>query len=264
MKGDIMVPANLGYTYYNELPGNHGVDFGKKIEDRSCLKPIDLQCDLFKVPGAAEIKFRILYPGLHTGLGYEHPKLSDSNDDFALGFLFDYTTGLPYISGSSIKGVLRSVFPSAEGKSAQDKGKTSFVAEKLKEIGYTGSCGYSAIENIRTALFGDPAGKSNGVGKKKRDIFCDGYICTLPANGQLLASDYITHHPDEVTNPNPVKLLKISPGSVLIVQFVLSSQNEKESGLTSAQRLALYREILLYTGIGAKTNVGRGQFEYVE
>lgn len=64
-----------------------------------------------------QVELTTSYPGLITGIGVSHQttlKWMDQNDqipEFKLGITFDYTTGLPIIPGSSIKGVLRSFFP---------------------------------------------------------------------------------------------------------------------------------------------------------
>lgn len=64
-----------------------------------------------------QVELTTSYPGLITGIGVSHQttlKWMDKNDqipEFKLGITFDYTTGLPIIPGSSIKGVLRSFFP---------------------------------------------------------------------------------------------------------------------------------------------------------
>ena len=49
------------------------------------------------------------YPGLILGSGNAH-ELPSIEGQAILGFHFDYTSGLPIISGSSIKGILRSAF----------------------------------------------------------------------------------------------------------------------------------------------------------
>jgi len=56
------------------------------------------------------------YPGLLIGSGYDHE--AGLFGVLKLGFFFDHATGLPIIPGSSVKGVLRSVFSnsSKEGK----------------------------------------------------------------------------------------------------------------------------------------------------
>ncbi len=49
------------------------------------------------------------YPGLLIGTGYSHQ--IGVEGEFKIGFYFDYTTGLPILPGSSVKGLLRSAFP---------------------------------------------------------------------------------------------------------------------------------------------------------
>lgn len=50
----------------------------------------------------------VCYPGLVTGVGIGHE--AKIEEEFKLGIHLDYTTGLPVIYGSSVKGVLRSAF----------------------------------------------------------------------------------------------------------------------------------------------------------
>ena len=50
----------------------------------------------------------VRYPGLVTGVGISHEAKVEG--EFKLGLHLDYTTGLPVIYGSSVKGVLRSAF----------------------------------------------------------------------------------------------------------------------------------------------------------
>lgn len=47
--------------------------------------------------------------GLLTGTGIAHG--TGEEGEYKLGLQFDYSTGLPYLPGSSIKGILRSFFP---------------------------------------------------------------------------------------------------------------------------------------------------------
>ncbi|MEZ4966913.1 MAG: RAMP superfamily CRISPR-associated protein [Saprospiraceae bacterium] len=60
--------------------------------------------------GKTEHSFRLktTYPGLLIGSGYQHE--TGAEGELKLGFFFDHTSGLPVIPGSSVKGVLRSVF----------------------------------------------------------------------------------------------------------------------------------------------------------
>src|SRR5690606_22651360 len=58
------------------------------------------------------------YPGLIIGTGVAHE--TGLKGEMKLGLSFDYTTGLPYIPGSSVKGILRSVFPGSFSKADQE------------------------------------------------------------------------------------------------------------------------------------------------
>jgi len=116
---------NLSRLFY--LHGNNRLI--EKIEDIKFIN--DVNYFNRNIPGLNTVKnyFNIvdiiqsfelttIYPGLLIGAGYSHPALKeikksdrDEVGDFQLGFFFDHTTGLPVIPGSSVKGVLKSVFP---------------------------------------------------------------------------------------------------------------------------------------------------------
>lgn len=63
----------------------------------------------------ANCSFRLttIYPGMLIGAGYSHYAIKSEGEDsdYQLGFFFDHTLGVPIIPGSSVKGVLKNVFP---------------------------------------------------------------------------------------------------------------------------------------------------------
>ena len=65
----------------------------------------------FPILGNEEHSFELTttYPGLVLGTGYSHE--TGTEGEFKLGFYFDWTTGLPVIPGSSVKGILRAAGP---------------------------------------------------------------------------------------------------------------------------------------------------------
>jgi CRISPR/Cas system CMR subunit Cmr6 (Cas7 group RAMP superfamily) len=63
----------------------------------------------FKIKDCSPIELKTIYPGLYTGSGYTFG--AGLNGEFQTGFLFDHTTGLPYLPGSSVKGAIRNAFP---------------------------------------------------------------------------------------------------------------------------------------------------------
>lgn len=178
----------------------------------------------FEIPNAQTFELSTTYPGLLVGSGYSHPKLKDDKD-FQLGFFFDHTTGLPLISGSSIKGALRSV---CEKK------------EFMQEV-YGQTLDISIFEDNKT-------------------IFYDAYIVSTHTEnkGKIFGSDYITSHNSNDENgifkePNPVKFLK-----------VLSGVNFKFQFKATKEQVELFKQIILDFGLGAKTNVGYGKFEEIK
>lgn len=61
------------------------------------------------IPKSDQLPMTTTYPGLLTGIGIPHG--TGHKNEAKLGLAFDHTTGLPYIPGSSVKGLLRSAFP---------------------------------------------------------------------------------------------------------------------------------------------------------
>lgn len=109
----------------------------------------------------------------------------------------------------------------------------------------------------------------------ERDIFFDAYLVSTdhPAINRstyknqkpFIGDDYITPHVNRkkpemspFTSPIPLMFLKILPEVTIQFQF-----DVKDGLLTKEQKEELFRRLLLDFGIGAKTNVGYGQFEEV-
>jgi CRISPR-associated protein Cmr6 len=194
-----------------------------------------------------------IYPGLLLGVGYSHPALHDidpnnkkDESDFQIGFFFDHTTGLPVIPGSSVKGVLKSVFP---------KPKFDFKAEKLdyiKSLFPEDKRHIIDFENWQNIFF------------ERKQIFLDAYFSELPSDGKILEDDYITPHTAGIfKEPNPIRFLKISPGVKFTFQFILFDYKDKDGKvlLTAKDIKDVFKKILIDFGIGAKRNVGYGQFK---
>ncbi|MCC6412763.1 MAG: type III-B CRISPR module RAMP protein Cmr6, partial [Saprospiraceae bacterium] len=179
-------------------------------------------------------------------------------------FFFDFTSGLPIIPGSSVKGVLRSVFY-----------QEPFFIALIKDL-FNADISKEQVKKMATEIFG-PAPKEHvpaaqSTSPVSRDIFYDAvpeksYHKSLPpANGNLLANDFITPHINRknpamgpFTNPVPIQFLKVLPEVVFRFQFDFKS-SEDFSFLNVEGKKKLFKEILLTLGIGAKTNVGYGQF----
>ena len=189
------------------------------------------------------------YPGLLIGSGLAHGTGMDH--DLKIGLSFDYTTGLPYVAGSAVKGVLRSLFPSlAKEISKEDKLRIDYLNEKCQKK-------LSADEWKKlTAMLFD----ANRVGTApSRVLFFDAMIIgSTNQSGQILGDDFITPHKSPIKNPIPLQFLKVLPGVTFRFAFRMDNRVGK---LTVEQVGALFRAILLDVGVGAKTNVGYGQFK---
>lgn len=231
------------------------------------------------------------YPGLLLGSGYAHE--TGVMGEFKLGFYFDATSGLPLVPGSTIKGVLRSAFPNVGNAAIQDKAAKAYGlwkalsavdAEEFPARDWSPEY-WSAdpappevqfIHALEQAIFdgvdvhATQAKKGDGpvyLSIYKRDIFHDAVIISATKGGAFLGMDFITphlnrRHPElnAFTAPIPIQFLKLLPGVDLEFHFQLKDFHWGGQNLSAAQKADLFRAVLLSLGIGAKTNVGYGQF----
>lgn len=200
---------------------------------------------------------KTVYPGLLIGIGNPHgagagalPERKDNesgDEDIKTGFSFDYVSGMPYIPGSSVKGVIKSAFRHPELiRDLMDRPDMddAHVTDIMKDIFENGS------EYISEAY---------GAKVIKRDIFLDAVVVKGDDNGLFIGTDYVTSHADPLQNPNPVQMLKLLPDVVLEFRFILN--DSAKIGLSAEDKLGLFKKILEFTGVGAKTNTGYGILE---
>lgn len=234
--------ANLDFNYLQKQDAKAPDRVVNEIKNRNdilCAKnyrqfnnPIEKNPQVNK-----DFKLKISYPGLVTGVGINHEAKIEG--EFKLGVHFDYTYGMPVVYGSSVKGVLRAWF---------------------KEF-------YSPAENqpSKEELFGDIfEGKTKGVAKSiyNRDIFFDAVLVKADPKGRILCSDSITPHGDNpLKNPTPLTFLKIAPGCKMEFRFKLVDSVIDGKTFSAEQKKTLFEEIIKTVGVGAKTNVGYGQFQ---
>ena len=184
------------------------------------------------------------YPGLLVGTGYAHEIQQGADDCIKLGFSFDYVTGQPYIPGSSVKGMLRSVFR-----------QTEVIKEVLG----------SMFPNLAEALGNDEAIRELTASIfDGQDIFFDAVPCKGDAGGHLVGSDYITPHGTDITkNPVPLLMLRILPQVIFEFRFRLQDSKTPSLTLSADDKMKLFIRLLEIFGIGAKTNVGYGTLQLV-
>lgn len=216
--------------------------------------------------GLNPIEVTTIYPGLIIGSGYMHETLNKG--EFKLGFHFDHTTGLPCIPGSSIKGVLRSFFPQFTNNalSEQDERKQSkavFIAEKL---GWNDP-DFLKVHQLEMAVFDgvDLANSAENTDCMKymniyqRCCFYNAYISRAATGNKIFEIDTITPHGENpLKNPIPLNFLKIRPGVTFTIPMQL--QDIDYLAIKKAKLKTLFETIIKLNGLGAKTNVGYGQF----
>lgn len=249
--------TNASHVFYISKAEKNGRDVNRKtIGELLGINIKDVMVnninyeDYYQIPGAVSFPLKTIYPGLLIGAGYTHTykSVKKSQDkkqaepgDFQLGFFFDHTTGMPVVPGSSVKGVLKSVFP-------RDADKPEIQNEKKKYL----------LEIKGSGLTKDDFSHWQEIFFERGQVFHDAYISDVYIGQTIFADDYITPHTKGIfKNPEPHRFLKIAPGVTFTFQFILKDWNEK----CKAENIAnVFKQILLDFGIGAKRNVGYGTF----
>ncbi len=227
--------SNLGWQFYKgyfrDINWNN-IDetaISKKVDD-IINSPITIEAS--EPLGNIHFKASTTYPGLILGSGYLH-ELPSIKGQAILGFDFDYTSGLPIIRGSSIKGVLRSAFKH------QDYIKDLLSKQKIE------------VKKLELEIFGQD-NDSNQVLQGK-DIFFD---ATIIHGDRILEDDYLAPHGDNpLKNPTPLRFIKVAPNITFRFNFQLS-----DGIISKKEKALLFGQILYDLGVGAKTNVGYGKF----
>ena len=172
-----------------------------------------------------------------TGMGREHPLEN--------GFAWHHTLGVPYLPGSSVKGVLRAWDRESQGKMIQDKNGN----DQWKESAQT------------ETTFGSP---DNGVG---HFIVLD----MLPLEPTQLVVDIMTPHygayyqegetPGDWISPVPITFLAVEANQSWQLAILPGPSHRTVSDDDLSRLHNDLFEALAWLGAGAKTAVGYGRFE---
>lgn len=210
------------------------------------------------------IYMEVGYPGLLIGLGDPHASnhCDTKAPEIAMGFSLDHVTGLPVIPGSQVKGMLRSAFIQ----------NTGYIAETL---GWDGEKSRDWVIRLENEIFGtkhpkDPRQDCTMDEHGGRDAFLDAYP-VIPSATKLVGMESITPHRSDhgsaynrLSEPTPLHLLKVMPGTIMQFRFVLTDTVVAEGITVSAeQKKELFASIIEDLGAGAKTSVGFGAMHRV-
>lgn len=223
-----MSAKNLSWFFnveYFERAFENGTDMSVPNKTLQRAKPRVFALE--KIPEQRSFELQVEYPGLMTGVGYPHA--AGAKGEVCAGCSLDYVTGLPYLPGSSVKGLLRSAFA--------HKG---YIKELLEDD-------EADIKVIEKEIFEDS------------DVFLDAFPVDGMCNGVLEIENITPHHNTELgllAEPTPLTFVKVKPGVVYRFRFVFKNNDV----LSAEKKLELFKRIILDLGIGAKTNVGFGRF----
>jgi CRISPR-associated protein Cmr6 len=234
------------------------------------------------IGGLEEIVLEVQNPGLLPGIGYPHEV--GYAGELKLGFGFDHVTGLPVLPGSSVKGILRSVFPQYKYE-AEKPGdiverddfqfeQARYVVGLLRTLGLEVPADSEAnrreIEALAHAFelsvfCGWDFSQVNAPKRSpmyRHDVFFDALPLRFNAQKQLLGRDALTPHTSgPLKNPIPLPFLKVMPGVAFGFYFRLQDTVIGALKITAAHKRKIFSDILCMVGAGAKTNVGYGQFQ---
>ncbi|MBK7696406.1 MAG: type III-B CRISPR module RAMP protein Cmr6 [Saprospiraceae bacterium] len=224
------------------------------------------------------IDLKVLWPGILMGLGLGHGAKTEASErdhphmiEVKNGFSFDFTTGLPVLPGSTVKGILRSFFPGRYKSKIQNEAIEQRLIKIIKDslqLDWTPK----QVSILEDTIFDGKImkdGKKAFLSSTESDIFLEAILISgekanyLNGNvaerreGLFLGEDTLTPHAHPLKNPIPIKILKVLPGVTFKFQFLLNNEGE----LDAKQKLKLFNYILLNFGAGARKGVGFGQFE---
>ena len=253
--------ANIGYQFYHSI----GVP---RFNETHVTAAVSVNGEVSKVLRAAEfriVNMKVQAPGLLIGSGLAHG-LPGSEEDVKTGLQFDYTSGLPVIPGSSVKGVIRSAFPTIKEDKEQsneaDAEKLNYIKSLIADIPEFSSL---VIEDNDILELGNQMFNHG-------DIFADallvGYGTRMKQQGpvnQVLAEDYITPHTGgPLAQPIPIKIVKVAPGVTFAFCYKFNVTKIGSKEVTAKMKESLCSAILQDLGIGAKTNVGYGVLKKID
>lgn len=256
--------ANIGYQFFHSvgIPG---------FVNEQVESAISVNTDVLEVLISADysvVNMRVQAPGLLIGSGLAHG-LPGSEEDVKTGLQFDYTSGLPVIPGSSVKGVIRNAFPTIK----EDKGQPNEADDE--KLNYIRSL-IADIPEFSSLVLEDKL-KDNDILElgnqmfNHGDIFADALLVgsgtRMKQHGpvkQVLAEDYITPHTGgPLAQPVPIKIVKVAPGVTFAFCFKFSETKIGAKVVSASMKKALCTAILQDLGVGAKTNVGYGVLKEV-
>lgn len=209
----------------------------RKHRDQACY------CDTFSSKYASVIVKAKLTAPLITGIGESHPH--------EVSLVFDHSMGIPYIPASGIKGIVRFV---------HTLGLLTHIPQEMIKFDKNGKAFFDDEENWTYVpqLFGTQKSRGNV-------FFLDAYPENVPElhvdimnphYGKYYSDDQNRTPPADHLDPNPIKFLTVSKGTVFIFRALV----DKEKPEFVEKVKTAFVKAITEEGVGAKTAVGYGLF----
>ncbi len=179
-----------------------------------------------------------------TGIGESHPN--------EISMVFDYTLGVPFISGSSIKGAVRMACLQKEVLNADGTLKPQYSNQTLEAV---------YAESSFVELFGPWDPKDNG--SRGKVVFLDAFPLEPPSlEADIINPHYNkyyqkTHFPTDDQSPVPIFFMTVKPDTTFVFRFLIKPGSEDLSQTLNRGLLTALKQ----NGLGAKTALGYGRFE---
>lgn len=173
------------------------------------------------------------YPGLLVGQSKHHGS-GKYEEDISTGMDLDFVTGQPYISSTTVKGVLHACFK-------YKKKATIEIIRALTGKEFTPE----TLEALEKEIF---------VGN---DIFLDAVVYDGDEYGRLVGKDYFAPQKNSLKSPILLLMIKVLPNVRFEFRFILS-----DGILSREEKRSVFSEIISLFGIGGRTNVGYGKMEH--
>lgn len=188
------------------------------------------------------ISVRLKSP-LLCGVGHTHPSETS--------LTFDHNLGIPYIPASSAKGLVRFGYLL---NYVRDNTDMLVEKESINEEDET--------LTLVPEMFGIQA-------KRGKIVFLDAYPVNIPElKLDILNPHYKDYYqndppspPADNQDPIPVRFLTVAPGAEFVFRAVLNREVKDE---VREQCLQAYKRILTEEGVGSKTSLGYGLFEWLD
>jgi len=202
---------------------------GATGDPKLIIEAIKRRSNLLQRCGGLSLNFRTVGPFV-TGLGRNHPVEN--------GFAWHHILGVPYLPGSSVKGMIRAWATSWR----------------------------SVDEETVDRIFGPRESSSPTIGTV---IFLDAFpVKEVQLKGDIMTPHYGPYYqgdetPSDWHNPIPIPFLVVDTGQEF--QFGLMPRHfEKENDIEDCKSVSVWLiEALKNIGAGAKTSVGYGRFVHI-